>query len=72
MFPDAEDILASSTAIETGTDKGYEDKPYFQWGDAKRKRVRVACMYWKSADGGWNYVYFCGSGIIEEGVEQVP
>lgn len=67
MFPDAKDILASSTAIETGTDKGSEDKPNFQWGDAKRKRVRVACMYWKAADGGWNYVYFCGSGIIEEG-----
>lgn len=71
MFPKApEGILASSTAIETGTDKGSEDKPNFQWGDAKRKRVRVACMYWKAADGGWNYVYFCGSGIIEEGASK--
>ena len=68
MFPNApEGLLASSTAIETGNDKGSEDKPNFQWGDAKRKRVRVACMYWKAADGGWNYVYFCGAGILEEG-----
>jgi hypothetical protein len=69
MFPgkDAQTALASSSAIETGTDVGYEDKPNFQWGDAKRKRVRIACLYWKAADGGWNYVYFCGGGILEEG-----
>lgn len=39
-------------------------------GDAKRKRVRVACLYWKDPDGGWNYTYFCGGGILEEGASK--
>lgn len=72
MFPgkEAQEALNASTAQETGTNEGSEDKPKFQWGDAKRQRVRVACMYWKAADGGWNYVYFCGGGVIEEGASK--
>lgn len=49
-------------------DEGYEDKPYQLWGDSERKRVRIACMYWKTAGGQWNYTYFSGSGVLREGV----
>jgi hypothetical protein len=69
MFPDneeAEAALKGSLSGET-TDEGYSDKPQFRWGDSERQRVRVACMYWKDAKGGWNYVYFAGGGVIEEG-----
>ena len=67
--PDAENALKGSLTGET-TDEGYDDKPRFRWGDEDRQRVRVACMYWKSPNGDWNYVYFSGGGVIEEGVSK--
>jgi hypothetical protein len=63
---DAEAALKGSLAGET-TDEGADDKPRFRWGDSERQRVRVACVYWKDAEGGWNYTYFSGGGILEEG-----
>lgn len=63
---DAEAALRGSLSGET-TDEGAEDKPRFRWGDADRQRVRVACIYWKDPKGGWNYVYFSGGGVLEEG-----
>jgi len=57
------------SAYEDGTqDEGYEDKPFSHWGDMDRKRIRVACMYYKGEGGVWNYVYFTGGGILKEGV----
>jgi len=69
MFPDNEEAAAALKGSLSGetTDEGYDDKPRFRWGDAERQRVRLACMYWKDAKGEWNYVYFAGGGIIEEG-----
>ena len=64
--PDAEAALKGSLAGET-TDEGADDKPRFRWCDSDRQRVRVACVYWKDADGGWNYTYFSGGGVLEEG-----
>lgn len=58
--------LKGSLAGET-LDEGYDDKPRFRWGDSDRQRVRVACVYWKDPDGGWNYTYFSGGGVLEEG-----
>lgn len=69
MFKDNEDAeaaLKGSLAGET-TDEGADDKPRFRWGDSDSQRVRVACVYWKDAEGGWNYTYFSGGGILEEG-----
>jgi hypothetical protein len=66
---DAEAALKGSLSSEV-TDEGYDDKPRFRWGDAERQRVRVACMYWKDASAQWNYVYFAGGGIIEEGASK--
>ena len=69
MFKDskeAEAALKGSLAGET-LDEGYDDKPRFRWGDADRQRVRVACVYWKDPEGGWNYTYFSGGGILREG-----
>lgn len=69
LFPDSENAEAALKGSLTGetTDEGYDDKPTFRWGDEDRQRVRVACMYWKASDGTWNYVYFSGGGVIEEG-----
>lgn len=60
--------LLSNSYEESPQDEGYEDKPYEMWGDSERKRVRVACMYWKGDGGAWNYVYFTGGGVLKEGV----
>jgi hypothetical protein len=69
MFRDNEQAataLKGSLVGET-TDEGADDKPRFRWGDSDRQRVRVACVYWKDPEGGWNYTYFSGGGILEEG-----
>jgi hypothetical protein len=64
--PDAEAALKGSLTGET-TDEGYDDKPRFRWGDEDRQRVRVACIYWRAPDGTWNYAYFSGGGVLDEG-----
>jgi hypothetical protein len=72
MFPDSENAeaaLKGSLTNET-TDEGYDDKPRFRWGDEDRQRVRVACLYWRAPDKTWNYVYFSGGGVLEEGVSK--
>jgi hypothetical protein len=69
---EAESAIKGSNNSETSTDQGYDDKPTFSWssGSGKRQRVRIACMYWKNGEGVWCYTYFCGGGIIEEGVSK--
>lgn len=69
LFPDNPDAEAALKGSLTGdtTDEGYDDKPRFRWGDEDRQRVRVACIYWKATDGSWNYAYFSGGGVLEEG-----
>jgi len=57
-----------SSYEEGAQDEGYEDKPYSMWGDEDRKRIRIACMYFKGERGVWCYVYFTGGGILKEGV----
>lgn len=60
--------LLSGSYEDGAQDEGYEDKPFAFWGDEDRKRVRVACMYWKGEGGTWNYTYFTGGGVLKEGV----
>lgn len=60
-------LLAGSYEEGVG-DEGYDDKPHQMWGDEDRKRIRVACMYWKGEKGVWNYTYFTGGGVLKEGV----
>lgn len=60
---------AVEASFEDGVgDEGYDDKPGQMWGDQDRKRVRIACMYWKDGKGVWNYVYFTGGAVIKEDV----
>jgi hypothetical protein len=72
LFPNSEGAEAALKGSLTGetTDEGYDDKPRFRWGDEDRQRVRVACMYWRAPDRTWNYVYFSGGGVLEEGVSK--
>jgi len=72
LFPDNPDAEAALKGSLTGdtTDEGYDDKPRFRWGDEDRQRVRVACIYWVAPDGTWNYAYFSGGGVLEEGVSK--
>jgi len=69
LFPDNPDAEAALKGSLTGdtTDEGYDDKPRFRWGDEDRQRVRVACIYWRAPDGVWNYAYFSGGGVLDEG-----
>jgi hypothetical protein len=67
MFPDKEAEIMGSMS-DNVLDEGYEDKPGMHWGDSQRKRVRIACMYWRDGKNVWHYVYFTGGGILDEGV----
>ncbi len=72
LFPDNKDAEAALKGSLTGetTDEGYDDKPRFRWGDEDRQRVRVACIYWRAPNGDWNYAYFSGGGVLDEGVSK--
>lgn len=70
MFPDVDPNIFEATLSQNAVDQGYEDKPTAQWGDFARKRVRIACMYWRDGKRDWNYVYFTGGGVLEEGVSK--
>lgn len=67
MFPEKEAEIAGSMS-DNVLDEGYEDKPGMHWGDSQRKRVRIACMYWRDGKDVWHYVYFTGGGVLDEGV----
>ncbi|MDM8352892.1 portal protein [Brevundimonas diminuta] len=43
----------------------YDDKPKFHWTDRKRKRVRIAVMWFRKPDGWW-IVEFTKGGILSE------
>lgn len=68
--PDMEDVALSemlemSMHAPSGGET-YEDRPRqggSQWGDAKKKRVRLVQMYHRR-DGGWHLALFSGGGII--------
>jgi hypothetical protein len=68
MFPgeEAQAALKGAYDVET-TDVGREDKPECLWGDKDRQRVRVIVVYYKAANGDWNYAYYTGGGILREG-----
>ena len=71
MFPseEAQAFLDGSLTQVGNMDEGHEDKPGHHWGDATRQRVRVCCVYWKQGKV-WNYTYFTGAGVLEEGVSK--
>ena len=65
LFPDAAEQIRESIDLAV-EDEDYEDKPYGQWGDSERQRVRIAVVYYRMR-GAWAYAYFTGGGIIEQG-----
>lgn len=70
MFPDADPNILEATLSLGSVDEGYEDKPATQWGDIDRKRVRIACMYYRTGKDEWAYAYFTGAGVLEEGLSK--
>lgn len=63
---DLTELLRSS--FHTASDgQTYEDRPFesnsFIWADERRKRVRVAQMYYQN-EGVWYFAVFCGGGEI--------
>lgn len=66
MFPEAAEEIHGTLDSST-YDEGFEDKPSMHWGNSERRRVRIACLYWKNGRGEWNYVYYTGGGVLKEG-----
>lgn len=63
-YPDKAAMLDSSFDGLYSTDRGYEDKPYGQYGDKDRQRVRVVVLYYRGRGGVWRLVHFTGSGKL--------
>jgi len=59
-FPGSEDVI--NAAFSSTLDDTYEDKPV-NWVDSKRKRVRVAQIYYKFK-GLWHLSFFTISGFL--------
>lgn len=63
-WPEAEDALTSTLAMDRDTET-YDDKPKDKiWGDAKRQRVRVIELYHKEG-GTWVRCVFTRAGYLE-------
>jgi hypothetical protein len=63
-WPDKGDLIESTLAT-TSTSDTFEDVPRNNWIDSKRKRVRIARMWYKSQDD-WYFCTFTGSGFLED------
>lgn len=64
-WPDAAEAIETSYGAQTYSDT-YDDRPkYAVWGDGKRKRVRVAQVYWQDAEG-WQYAAFTKGGYLDD------
>lgn len=69
-WPDAGDAIEASYGAQTYSDT-YDDRPkYSVWGDGKRKRVRVAQVYWQGPEG-WQYAAYTKGGYLDE-VQPAP
>jgi hypothetical protein len=68
IYRDNPEALSALEAarMSTGYDETYEDKPRFNWYDAKRKRVRVVQMYHQTPQG-WMLCEFTKGGKLREG-----
>lgn len=69
-WPDAGDAIEASYGATSYSDT-YDDRPkYSVWGDGKRKRVRVAQVYWNGGDG-WQYAAYTKGGYLDD-VQPAP
>ncbi len=57
--------VIDATLSANGFGATYDDKPRFHWMDPKRKRVRIAVMWYRKADGWW-IIEFTKGGILSE------
>ena len=65
LWPDAKEAIAGSYAGVSHSDT-YDDRPkHGVWGDGKRKRVRVAQVYWNGPEG-WQYAAYTKGGFLDE------
>jgi len=64
-WPDGKEAIAGSYASTAHSDT-YDDRPkHGVWGDGKRKRVRVAQIYWNAPEG-WQYAAYTKGGFLDE------
>lgn len=63
-FKGKEDAISGcyTPGIESET---YGDRPKVQWGDSKRKRIRVL-QHWFMHDGQWHTAIFCKGGYLRD------
>jgi hypothetical protein len=63
-FKGKEDAISGcySPGIESET---YGDRPKVQWGDSKRKRIRVL-QHWFMHEGQWHTAIFCKGGYLRD------
>lgn len=62
LFPDSADIIAA-TMDSSAPNETYDDKPRHSWGDQKRRRVRIASVYYQKGSD-WNYCVFTAGGHL--------
>lgn len=60
MYPDAKEVIEHS--FSSAMDDTYEDKPV-NWVDSKRKRVRIAQIYYKKK-GVWHVAHYTKAGFL--------
>lgn len=62
--PGKEDLF-DSMMLSSARDETYDDAPHKRWSDTKRKRVRIARIWYHSA-GDWYHGVFTQTGWLEE------
>lgn len=65
-WPDADRIVALSYD-RVSMSSAWDDRPRWSvWADANRKRVRIARLYWRTAEDDWQYATFTRGGYLDE------
>lgn len=65
LFPDLEEEIRS--LVENGTDLTTHSDREYKWVYAKERRVRLV-EHWYKHHGQWNWCFYIGSTILDEGV----
>lgn len=69
MWPDADRIIAATTASALQRGSTYDDKPkrmVWATGAADRERILIAQMYYE-CEGRWHWALFTMGGVLEQG-----
>jgi hypothetical protein len=71
QFPDAADVIETTTMGTVDLGETYDDRPRHWWTTRDRDRIKVVAMFYRAPQKGWMHCIFTNAGFLKK-PEPVP